>query len=75
MRRTDQGTEVRRSSPLFGNRPGAAVWYFVPTTARGVNPSSNSIMVVAPYWYKGTWVFDDPAVGLSANRSSLVFPR
>ena len=21
-------------------------------------------MVVAPYWYKGTWVFDDPAVGL-----------
>jgi hypothetical protein len=20
--------------------------------------------VIAPYWYNGTWVFDDPAVGL-----------
>ena len=27
-------------------------------------PSSNAIMVVAPYWYNGTWVFDEPAVGL-----------
>ena len=43
---------------------GVTVWYFVTTTTRGVSPSSNSIMVVAPYWYKGTWVFDDPAVGL-----------
>ncbi len=43
---------------------GVTVWYFVTRTAHGINPSSNSIMVVAPYWYKGTWVFDDPAVGL-----------
>jgi hypothetical protein len=21
-------------------------------------------MVIAPYWYHGTWVFDDPSVGL-----------
>jgi hypothetical protein len=27
--------------------------------------SSNSILVIAPYWYQGTWVFDDPAVGLT----------
>jgi hypothetical protein len=27
-------------------------------------PSSNSIRVIAPYWHSGTWVFDDPAVGL-----------
>jgi len=25
---------------------------------------NNAIMVIAPYWYEGTWVFDDPTVGL-----------
>ena len=25
---------------------------------------SNSLLVIAPYWFEGTWVFDDPAVGL-----------
>lgn len=25
---------------------------------------SNHIRVIAPYWLHGTWVFDDPAVGL-----------
>ncbi len=25
---------------------------------------SNAIFVIAPYWYEGTWVFDDPSVGL-----------
>jgi hypothetical protein len=35
------------------------------TTARGRSGvPSNAIMVIAPYWYNGTWVFDDPAVGL-----------
>ena len=24
----------------------------------------NSLLVIVPYWYEGTWVFDDPAVGL-----------
>ena len=24
----------------------------------------NAIMVIQPYWYSGTWVFDDPATGL-----------
>ena len=27
-------------------------------------PSTNAIMVIAPYWYNGTWVFDDPDAGL-----------
>lgn len=27
-------------------------------------PSSNSIMILAPYYYQGSWVFDDPSVGL-----------
>ena len=26
--------------------------------------SSNSILVIEPYRYAGTWVFDDPSVGL-----------
>ncbi len=25
---------------------------------------TNSLFVIAPYWFNGTWVFDDPAVGL-----------
>ena len=27
--------------------------------------TANSIFVIQPYWYADTWVFDDPAVGLS----------
>ena len=27
-------------------------------------PATNSIMVIVPYWYEGTWVFDDDRVGL-----------
>ena len=26
---------------------------------------ANSILVIRPYWHSGTWVFDDPAVGLT----------
>lgn len=26
--------------------------------------AENSIMVIAPYWYSGTWVFDDSRAGL-----------
>ena len=29
--------------------------------------SSNSILVIAPYRHAGTWVFDDPSVGLQAE--------
>ncbi len=25
---------------------------------------ANTLFVIAPYWYEGTWVFDDPNVGL-----------
>ena len=31
----------------------------------GIYRPSNALMVIAPYQYAGTWVFDDPAVGLS----------
>jgi hypothetical protein len=25
----------------------------------------NSLLVIKPYWWEGTWVFDDPDVGLT----------
>ena len=43
---------------------GGILWhegYFQPL---GVCRPANSIMVLMPYRYAGTWVFDDPAVGL-----------
>jgi hypothetical protein len=44
---------------------GGALWYLQsisgpPTYAA----NANSILIIAPYRYQGTWVFDDPAVGL-----------
>lgn len=39
-------------------------WFYVTSGPGRVGPSSNSIMVINPYWYEGTWVFDDPGVGL-----------
>jgi len=26
--------------------------------------TTNAMMIIAPYWADGTWVFDDPSVGL-----------
>ncbi len=46
------------------------VWQMgIWTTNRG-GPPTNAIMVIAPYWYNGTWVFDDAKVGL--NREPFV---
>ncbi len=43
---------------------GLVTWIYM-SHARGLAPpSSNAIMVIAPYWYNGTWVFDDAAAGL-----------
>jgi hypothetical protein len=36
----------------------------------GLYRPSNALMVISPYKYAGTWVFDDPAVGL--NREPFV---
>jgi hypothetical protein len=43
---------------------GVGVWIYATSATGTVAPSSNSIMVINPYWYNGTWVFDDVAVGL-----------
>jgi hypothetical protein len=41
-----------------------ATWQMVRWMMNGAGPPANAIMVIAPYWYNGTWVFDDPAVNL-----------
>jgi len=43
---------------------GAAMWYsgLIPTPP--ARPPQNAILVIAPYRYNGTWVFDDPRFGL-----------
>ena len=43
---------------------GLLGWIYVSHAGRLVSPSSNAIMVIAPYRYNGTWVFDDTAAGL-----------
>ena len=43
---------------------GTAVWYSGVIPTRPAKPPQNAIMVIAPYRYKGTWVFDDPRFGL-----------
>ena len=30
-----------------------------------VRKMTNTLMVIEPYWYSGTWVFDDESVGLN----------
>jgi hypothetical protein len=41
-----------------------AAWQIATWAMNRAGPPANAIMVIAPYWYNGTWVFDDPAVGL-----------
>ena len=36
---------------------------------------SNQIQVLAPYWHAGTWVFDDPAVGLTREPFVMGIPE
>jgi hypothetical protein len=39
-------------------------WQITMWASARTGVPTNAIMVIAPYWYNGTWVFDDPAVGL-----------
>jgi hypothetical protein len=41
-----------------------AAWQIATSARYRGKTATNAIMVIAPYWYNGTWVFDDPAVGL-----------
>ena len=39
-------------------------WHYGLLSPMPSGPPANSIMIVTPYRYDGTWVFDDPRVGL-----------
>ena len=39
-------------------------WYFDVLGISAACLPANAIMVISPYDYDGTWVFDDPRVGL-----------
>ncbi len=39
-------------------------WYAGLFTSRSARPPQNAIMVIAPYQFNGTWVFDDARFGL-----------
>jgi len=41
-----------------------AAWYAGVLPGSGSRPPQNSILVIAPYRYEGTWVFDDDRFGL-----------
>ncbi|TWU22617.1 DUF6717 family protein [Bythopirellula polymerisocia] len=44
---------------------GACIgWYFDLLGLSHGRPPANAIVVIAPYDYNGTWVFDDPRYGL-----------
>jgi hypothetical protein len=47
-----------------------AAGLYLSNLATTAGPSSNALFVIAPYWYNGTWVFDDKAAGL--NREPFV---
>ena len=54
---------------------GAAIWFSGVIPSR-LAPPQNSIMVIAPYRYNGTWAFDDPRFGLvGASHSSRACRR
>lgn len=43
---------------------GVGVGVFLTKAVGPKAPAGNALMVIAPYFYNGTWVFDDEAVGL-----------
>lgn len=49
---------------VFGAIAIGVAYWFIHQPMNLASPSSNSIMVIAPYVDAGTWVFDDPGAGL-----------
>ncbi len=43
---------------------GAVAWQYELLPGLQPSPRENAIMVIAPYRYQGTWVFDDSSAGL-----------
>src|SRR3954465_6196497 len=40
---------------------GTSIWGYQRWSS---SPAGNAILIIAPYWYNGTWVFDDESAGL-----------
>ncbi|QDT76277.1 DUF6717 family protein [Lacipirellula limnantheis] len=58
---------LRRVAPaiaILGLVAVGAGWYLGVLPGRRSHPPQNSILVIAPYRYEGTWVFDDDRFGL-----------
>lgn len=45
----------------------AVITVLIGCNKHAVEPTSNALMVIEPYRHAGTWVFDDPRVGLRAE--------
>ena len=43
---------------------GIGLRTYLSRTSGPAVPAGNALMVIAPYWYNGTWVFDDEAAHL-----------
>ncbi len=43
---------------------GSVAWHYELIPGLRPGPRENAIMVIAPYRYQGTWVFDDSSAGL-----------
>jgi hypothetical protein len=43
---------------------GAVAWYYRLLPGSQPYPRDNAMMVIAPYRYQDTWVFDDASAGL-----------
>jgi hypothetical protein len=54
---------------------GAVGWYGGWLQPLGIYRPANSIMVITPYRYSGTWVFDDPSVGLTREAFIAGIPK
>ena len=52
------------TAAILASVAGMAAWQFTIRAAQRAEAPANAIMVIAPYWYNGTWVFDDASVGL-----------
>lgn len=40
-----------------------------------IENQENALLIIAPYWYEGIWVFDDPTVGLKREPFVLGVPE
>jgi len=70
MKQTIRPWQVLAAAVAVGAVAAFLAYYKGALQPFGVYRPANALMVIAPYKYAGTWVIDDPAVGL--NREPFV---